>query len=148
MAGIGEDRAALRMQQNMEEWEALKTYPPENYTGEWAWRWKTGKVAATFHYKNGVFDGEIVYYHKNGRISKEENYSDGKPNGLFLQYENNGVLTSRKNYQHGALHGIVEDWNYRGRLLGTRYYVSGKEVAKQEYIDAAGKDPTLTKLTE
>ena len=55
-------------------------------------RYKSGKVAGKFTFKNGKKNGPFETYYEDGQLKRRGSFKDGQEDGPFEKYHENGQL--------------------------------------------------------
>jgi len=128
----------------------------------------TGTLREYPYYRLGSHDAEIPYidgkvhgikrswgsyslYHRDGHEEKRVDavyiarYEGGKVNGWSALYDMQGRVIRSGYRQHGEFHGLLRNYDSEGRSVKgwPVYIVNGQHVSREDYLQAAEKDPVL-----
>ena len=112
------------------------------------WDWD-GLLIGTYEIVNGT--GIDVWRHRepDGTIGVSETHPlvDGWIHGLDQWWSNDHEVYEETHYVRGKKHGIYRHWT-DGRLDDDcpKFWVNDEEVSREDYLRAAGEDPTLPPL--
>lgn len=120
---------------------ATYTWKDGKLNGEFQIFQNPGEYSMTGSYKDNLYDG-VIYDYEVGEIVGKSTYSDGKLNGISETYSDVGddddkrdMVTSRSNYRNDNLHGIQESYDTDGNKLPDKYYIDGREVNQDEFVE-------------
>ncbi|MBI5034651.1 MAG: hypothetical protein HZB51_29365 [Chloroflexi bacterium] len=105
--------------------QLIGTYRLVHGTGYDIWRQERG-------------DGHIV-------ISEVHSLKSGLLHGYEWWFTERGLLWHERHWRDGQYHGIERMWNSQGKLKRgyPKYWIAGKAVTKQKYLQAIQTDKTL-----
>lgn len=98
----------------------------EEYTGDFRFYTKEGKLMSKGKMQNDKYDGYWQFYHNNGALSSEGKYTMDLPEGLHSYYYENGSLKSKSNLLAGKLQGEHFTFNNFGVQNAKYTYVEDK----------------------
>jgi hypothetical protein len=127
--------------------------------------YRSGLLREETPLRNSRGHGVRRTWHKNGALASQEPYLNGLPHGVCRQWDEQGRLLGKYKMVHGT--GVQRAWHDNGQLqmevstvrgqfcgrnriwlrdgtlLSERYYLRGRIVSADEYLEAAAKDRTL-----
>jgi len=130
--------------------------------------YRTGLLCEETPLRNGRRHGVHRTWHKNGVLASEEPYLNGLLHGICRQWGERGRLLGKYRMEHGT--GVQRAWHDNGQLqmevstvrgefcgrnriwlrdgtlLSERFYLHGRVVSADQYLEAAAKDKTLPKF--
>ena len=70
--------------------------------------------------------------------------------GLGREYYDNSQLKSEVLFLEGEFHGVWKEWDEKGNLQvdGTRYWIKGRKVNREEFMSTLNTDIFLSKFYE
>lgn len=104
---------------------------------------------ATIPYVDGLIDGQKVrrgYFEENESIAREvSQYKQGELDGWSIVYRANGSLFSSSFFHRGKSHGVYRMYDRSGAMPPDfpQYYIAGRQVDREQYVEAAKKDEVL-----
>ncbi len=130
--------------------------------------YRTGLLREEVLLRNGRRHGVARTWHKNGVLASEEPCRNGVPHGTCRQWgeagrllgkyrmvrgtgiqrawHDNGQLQMEVSTVRGEFCGRNRIWLRDGTLLSERFYVHGRIVSLDEYLEAAARDKTLPRF--
>ena len=97
-------------------------WPPDNYTGEWAFYWPNRQLKYRALYLNGETEGEVICYWDNGQVAQRGISDGGQCHGIWTDYLEDGTKFKETEYRSKGnftvrffdLHGdIKSSYEYR-----------------------------------
>jgi len=125
---------------------------PHGVARQWS---DDGKLIGTYTMKRGT-GIDLWRCERSGRkgsyyLSEARYLKDGKWHGFeWWLKESRKSLWQERHFREDELHGNERRWNWNGRLDRgyPRYWVSGKRVAKRQYLRECARDPALPTFRE
>jgi len=125
--------------------------------GIWMWYREDGITLLSEHaYSNGIKHGFNRGWYTNGNIFRDTPYKNGEKHGLARELDSDGKPIEEIYYFEGIKHGIARFWKENAGFQGLKvpmgdgtwlwFYISGKEVTEEHYIQKSESDPTLPKF--
>jgi antitoxin component YwqK of YwqJK toxin-antitoxin module len=110
----------------------------------------TGKLYAEISYVKGVQNGATKYFHENGKIMAAFTFLDGEREGVGKGYNADGKLSWDAHYKTGFLNGTCTDYYPNGKPAVVKTYSEGKLTGKKAYESGGAliKDKKLTLYKE
>lgn len=100
--------------------ESDGVWPPDNYTGEWAYHWPNRQLKYHAVYLNGKTEGEVLCYWNNGQLAQRGTSEAGVCRGVWTDYFENGAKFKETDY--------TDDSNFKVRYFGPNGDVLRTEV--------------------
>jgi len=112
------------------------------------WSQRNEKIIGRYTMKHGTgIDLWWQDYPGKNHLSEVCYMKNGRPDGFeWWIRENEQAVWHERHWKNGEFHGIERWWNMKTGTLDRkypRYFISGKQVTKAEYIAACEKDPYL-----
>ena len=105
-------------------------WPPDNYTGEWAFHWPNGQMKYHAWYVNGKREGEVICYWEDGSIFQEGVCVDGECRGIWTDYRF-GDRFKETDYADGD-NFVVRFFDFDGSVMLTKVWKNGKVVDERD----------------
>lgn len=93
------------------------------------------KIRSLREYLDDKCHGINKGWYENGQLEYEWPYQSGKEHGICKRWYENGKLECEWLYQNGERYGICKGWHENGQLSYEKYWLHGKQVSKEEYIN-------------
>ncbi|MBN1232340.1 MAG: hypothetical protein JXA60_03185 [Candidatus Coatesbacteria bacterium] len=84
-------------------------------------------------------NGELKVLFGNGQVEYVETYKNGRLEGETTYWWDNGVLSMTGSYKEGNKHGIWKVYDKEGEEEVVYYFIDGKEVKEQEWLENQNK---------
>ena len=91
--------------------------------------YEDGSKESETTFVNGVENGEYKSWYRSGKLAWTGHYKNGLMDGVWREYDDfSGSLIGHEEYKNGELHGRLIGWDTRGARFEDKIYIEGKEI--------------------
>ena len=101
-------------------------WPPDGYTGKWAYHWPNGQVKYRANYVSGKTNGEVICYWEDGSIAQRGISEAGECRGVWTDYRF-GCKFKETDYADNKNFVVRFFWP-DGRVMKTQVWANGQCV--------------------
>jgi antitoxin component YwqK of YwqJK toxin-antitoxin module len=106
-------------------------WPPDNFTGEWAFYWPNRQLKYRALYLNGETEGEVLCYWGNGQIAQRGISDGGQCRGIWTDYSEDGTKFKETEYRDNR-NFTVRFFGLHGDITSTYEYRDGIQTSVDE----------------
>ncbi len=100
--------------------------------GNFKFYYKSGKIKATYIYKNGKITGDSFDYFESGNIKAKFVYKDGLIEGESITYYESGNIKAKLLYKNDKLNGNSVFYTEKGEIEKNAAYANGQLVTEKK----------------